>query len=141
MSYQCDICHKGSMRGNLVSHSKQRAHRFYRPNLHSARAIINGVGKRVRVCTKCLRKIKRKTNLMPKTLVKPVVPLTVTPEIRPPAEKPIEQKPQEVKVKKTTVEELMKESASAKTTEEKAKKTTKRGRPKKLHKPDKTVSN
>ncbi|MCL5676083.1 MAG: 50S ribosomal protein L28 [Patescibacteria group bacterium] len=60
MSYQCDVCGKSYMRGNLVSHSKQRMHRIYKPNLHPVKTVINGVAKRVRACTKCLRKIKNK---------------------------------------------------------------------------------
>lgn len=107
MSYQCEICHKGLMRGNLVSHSKQRMHRLYRPNLHTAKAVINGATKNVRVCTKCLRKLKRPERVTPVPIVKPVTPVTLVPEVK---EMPVEQKAKEVKVKETTVEELMKET-------------------------------
>lgn len=139
MSYQCDICHKGLMRGNLVSHSKQRMHRLYKPNLHTAKAIINGATKNVRVCTKCLRKIKRpEKKEIAKVEIKKKIIAEVPAEVKEIAIK----QPAEVQVKETTVEELMKESSFAKATEDKEagkeeKKEPvkkKRGRQKKLNK-------
>ena len=55
MSRRCDICGKGPLYGNNVSHSKRRTNRRWMPNIHKATVVINGVGKRLNVCTRCLR--------------------------------------------------------------------------------------
>lgn len=123
MSYLCDICGKSNMRGNLVSHSKQRMHRRYLANLHHAKALVNGVVKKLLVCTKCLRRLKRPDRkieklenvklVKSKEAVKQVVEKAVVSKtIKPADAKAMAGK--EVKVKETTIEELMKESASAK---------------------------
>ncbi len=46
------------MYGHNVSHAKNRTRKIFKPNLHSAKILVNGVAKRVRLCTKCLRKFK-----------------------------------------------------------------------------------
>ena len=58
---KCDNCGKGVMYGHEVSHAKNRTRRLFKPNLHSARIITDGIGKRVRLCTKCLRKLKKQS--------------------------------------------------------------------------------
>lgn len=55
--YVCDNCGKGIMRGNAVSHAKNRSKRIFLPNLHTVKALVNGQPKIIRVCTKCLRKV------------------------------------------------------------------------------------
>lgn len=138
MSYQCDICHKNSMRGNLVSHSKQRTHRLYRPNLHVAKTLILGVQKSLRVCTKCLRTLKKNGSIKvfkPQILkvetkvgvTKPVV--TQITEVKKEVQKEMPVK--EMKVKTTTIEELMKESSTAKAKEDKPAKSKPEKKPKK----------
>lgn len=125
MSYQCAICHKKAMRGNLVSHSKQRTHRSFKPNLHKVTAMFTGVRQSLRVCTKCLRRLKKpfvKKRIAEQ--VKAVVPLKQ--EIVKMLE---ETKVKEVKVKTTTIEELMKETQMAKdqvSEDEEEKKTAKK---------------
>lgn len=57
--YVCDICNKGILRGNAVSHAKNRTKRIFLPNLHKVKVLINGQPKIVRVCTKCLRKVTK----------------------------------------------------------------------------------
>ncbi len=116
MSAICAICHKKSMRGNLVSHSKQRTHRLYRVNLHTIKTIIDGVHKTIKACTKCLRRLKDKAprsgvSLREKTSVTPVTSVTQLKE---------EKGPKEVKVKTTTIAELMKEPSFAKALEGKS---------------------
>lgn len=84
MAYICDMCKKGSMIGKTHRHHpgvagarwKQRApehSRVFKPNLHWSRVVIDGVSKRFRLCTKCLRIAKEamKTEKQAKT---PVVP-------------------------------------------------------------------
>ena len=55
MAQRCDICGKGPMVGNNVSHAHNRTKRRYLPNLQPIRASINGRPTRIKVCTKCLK--------------------------------------------------------------------------------------
>lgn len=55
MAKRCEICDKGPMSGNNVSHAHNTTRRRFLPNLKSVRAIIGGQTKKVRVCTSCLR--------------------------------------------------------------------------------------
>lgn len=59
MALKCFNCDKGVMYGHNVSHAKNRTKRLFKPNLHYARIAINGGNKRVRLCTKCLRRYKK----------------------------------------------------------------------------------
>lgn len=65
---QCLMCHKGVQYGHNVSHSKRRTVRTFRPNLHSAKVVINGAPRRVKLCTKCLRMYKRVSNALVETV-------------------------------------------------------------------------
>lgn len=56
---KCANCGKGVMYGHNVSHAKNRTKRLFKPNLHPAWVKIGGVFKRVRLCTKCLRMLKK----------------------------------------------------------------------------------
>jgi large subunit ribosomal protein L28 len=51
----CDICAKGPGFGNNVSHSHRRTRRRFDPNIQRVRAVVNGVPKRLNVCTSCLK--------------------------------------------------------------------------------------
>jgi large subunit ribosomal protein L28 len=55
MAKVCDICGKGPATGNNVSHAHNKSRRRWLPNLQNVRALINGVAKRVKVCTSCIR--------------------------------------------------------------------------------------
>ena len=52
---KCEVCGKGVMFGNNVSHSHRRSNRPFKPNIKRIRAIVKGTPKRVSVCTRCLR--------------------------------------------------------------------------------------
>jgi len=41
-----------------VSHAKNRTRKVFKPNLHRKRIIVEGRSMRVRLCTKCGRKLK-----------------------------------------------------------------------------------
>ncbi|MCL4415563.1 MAG: hypothetical protein M1450_02085 [Patescibacteria group bacterium] len=69
MAYKCDNCGKGVMVGKQHKHHpgvaggrwKKRApvtQKLFRPNLHSTRVLINGMYKRMKLCTKCLRQAR-----------------------------------------------------------------------------------
>lgn len=55
MARHCEICEKGMITGNKVSHSNRHTRRVWLPNIRTVRAIVNGTPKRVHVCTRCLR--------------------------------------------------------------------------------------
>jgi large subunit ribosomal protein L28 len=59
MAMKCMNCGKGVMYGHNVSHAKNRTNRVFKPNLHWARIPMGQIMKRVKLCTKCLRMIKR----------------------------------------------------------------------------------
>ncbi|MCH5287569.1 MAG: 50S ribosomal protein L28 [Christensenellaceae bacterium] len=62
----CQVCMKGTLNGNNVSHSERKTHRIWAPNVQSVRVMVNGAAKRMNVCTRCLRsgKVQR---ALPKT--------------------------------------------------------------------------
>ena len=49
MASICEICGKGKLAGNNVSHSNRHTKRAWNPN------IVEGSVKRLNVCTRCLR--------------------------------------------------------------------------------------
>jgi len=55
MSRKCQICGKGALKGNKVSHSNIKTKTSWSPNLQSVKAKIDGVAKRIMVCTRCIR--------------------------------------------------------------------------------------
>jgi large subunit ribosomal protein L28 len=56
MAQRCDVCGKGPLFGNRVSHAHNVTHRRFNPNLQSIRAVDEkGTHRRLRVCTRCLR--------------------------------------------------------------------------------------
>lgn len=84
MAMKCEICKKGRMVGRQHTHHpgvaggrwKKRApqtQKIFLPNLHVARVVINGVSKRMKLCTKCLRRVKEEMKKTIKTEKKPEV--------------------------------------------------------------------
>ena len=55
MASVCEVCGKGMMSGNNVSHSHVKTKRKWKPNIQRVRALVKGEVKRVNVCTRCLR--------------------------------------------------------------------------------------
>ncbi len=60
MSRVCDICGKGPSTGHNVSHSHRKTKRRWLPNLQRVRAMVDGLSKKIRVCTACIRSGKVK---------------------------------------------------------------------------------
>jgi large subunit ribosomal protein L28 len=52
---KCDVCGKTTQFGRNVSFSKRRTNRRFKPNVQSRRIVVDGVSKRLHVCTSCLR--------------------------------------------------------------------------------------
>lgn len=55
MAKRCEVCGKGPMSGNNVSHSKVHTRRRFMPNLQPARVTLRGRQVRATVCTRCIR--------------------------------------------------------------------------------------
>ena len=55
MAQYCEVCGKGVMSGNNVSHSNRHTKAAWKPNVQSVRAVVAGEVKRVNVCPRCLR--------------------------------------------------------------------------------------
>ena len=55
MAQVCDLCGRGPQFGNRISHAHNVTHRRFNPNLQRVRAILDGIQRKIRVCTRCLR--------------------------------------------------------------------------------------
>jgi large subunit ribosomal protein L28 len=55
MARRCEICGKGPLVGNTVSHANNKSKTRSLPNLRSVRATVDGTVRHVRVCTRCLK--------------------------------------------------------------------------------------
>jgi large subunit ribosomal protein L28 len=55
MARKCEICGKGTIFGNQISHSHRVNRRRFLPNLKKVNARIHGSVKKIYVCTKCLK--------------------------------------------------------------------------------------
>ncbi|MCL1818405.1 MAG: 50S ribosomal protein L28 [Spirochaetaceae bacterium] len=55
MARRCDICGKGTVSGNTVSHSKNALRRVWKPNLVKVRTLKGRTKTTLKVCTRCLK--------------------------------------------------------------------------------------
>ena len=55
MAKYCEVCGKGVVSGNNVSHSHRVSKRKWAPNVQRVRVVENGAPVRKYVCTRCLR--------------------------------------------------------------------------------------
>ncbi|WP_050727387.1 50S ribosomal protein L28 [Vulgatibacter incomptus] len=55
MARRCEICDKGPLVGNNVSHANNKTKRRTLPNLQRIKANVGGRPMRVRVCTRCIK--------------------------------------------------------------------------------------
>lgn len=63
MAKVCDLCGKGYLKGNLVCFSNKKSIKKSYPNLRSVKVVVNGVTKRLKVCTGCLSASKRNAKI------------------------------------------------------------------------------
>lgn len=56
---KCEICERGQKFGIQVSHSHRRSNRTWKPNVKKVKMTIDGVTKRMVVCTSCMRSSKK----------------------------------------------------------------------------------
>ena len=55
MAKNCELCGRGPLFGNRISHAHNVTKRRWNVNLQSVRALVNGSRKRIKVCTSCIR--------------------------------------------------------------------------------------
>ncbi len=55
MSRKCEICGKGPLSGNKISHAHNVSKRRWLPNLKKVHTISKGKSVRITVCTQCIR--------------------------------------------------------------------------------------
>jgi large subunit ribosomal protein L28 len=55
MARVCEICGKRPITGHNISHANNKTPRRWYPNLQRARVVVNGVVRRIRVCTQCIK--------------------------------------------------------------------------------------
>ena len=55
MARICDVCGKGPVVGNRVSHANNKSKRLWRPNLQRVRANLKGTVRYILACTRCIR--------------------------------------------------------------------------------------
>ncbi len=55
---KCDVCGKGPMTGNNISHSHLKTRRVWQPNIHRTKIKIKGRIRKANVCTNCLKSRK-----------------------------------------------------------------------------------
>ncbi len=55
MAKNCELCGRGPLFGNRISHAHNVTKRRWNVNLQSVRAVVNGATKRLKVCTGCIK--------------------------------------------------------------------------------------
>jgi large subunit ribosomal protein L28 len=55
MAFKCDLCAKGPLTGNQVSHANNKTKKRTLPNLQRVHATVDGRNLHMRVCTRCLK--------------------------------------------------------------------------------------
>ena len=55
MARRCEVCGKGPLVGNNVSHANNKTKTRSLPNLRSVRVNMAGEVKHIRVCSRCLK--------------------------------------------------------------------------------------
>ncbi len=55
MGKYCQVCKKGMMSGNNVSHAHNKTRRSWAPNTQRVRVLVDGTPRTMYVCTRCLR--------------------------------------------------------------------------------------
>jgi large subunit ribosomal protein L28 len=55
MARRCDICGKGTVSGNTISHAKNALRRVWKPNLIKVKTVVGAKTKTIKVCARCLK--------------------------------------------------------------------------------------
>ncbi|MCG2685883.1 50S ribosomal protein L28 [Candidatus Parcubacteria bacterium] len=65
MARVCELCGKGFLKGNQISHSAVKTIKRSYPNLRTVRVEIKGRTRKMKICAKCLKtqvKVEEKGN-------------------------------------------------------------------------------
>ena len=65
MAQVCDICGKGPVTGNNISHAHNLTRRRWNVYLQAVKAMVNGAPKRLRVCTSCIKSRQDREGVIP----------------------------------------------------------------------------
>lgn len=65
MAYQCDICSKGKLYGHNVPFSQKKTNKVWKPNLQRQFIEIDGTRMQIKICTQCLRTLKKYSKAEP----------------------------------------------------------------------------
>ena len=57
MSKKCEICGKGQVSGNRVSHSNIHSKRKWNANIQKVQIVENGKVRKANVCTSCMKSV------------------------------------------------------------------------------------
>ena len=60
MAKECEICGKKAIVGHKVSHSNIKTKKRWYPNLSLKKLLFNGIVKKVKICTSCLKTYTKK---------------------------------------------------------------------------------
>ena len=63
MAFKCDLCGKGPLVGNQVSHANNKTKKRSLPNLQRVRALVDGAHRHIRVSELVMEKVKRMVEL------------------------------------------------------------------------------
>ena len=58
MAKFCEVCGKGSISGNSITHSDKKIRRTWKPNVRRITVVENGASSKKFVCTRCMRSNK-----------------------------------------------------------------------------------
>src|SRR3989344_3334836 len=69
MALNCQNCGKGIGYGHAVSHAKNRTKRLFKPNIQKLKVMRDGRQIRVKLCTRCIQRLKKDTILGPMRVI------------------------------------------------------------------------
>ncbi|HEY5765296.1 MAG TPA: 50S ribosomal protein L28 [Candidatus Deferrimicrobiaceae bacterium] len=52
---KCEICGKGPLFGNNVSHANNKTRKTWKPNVQRVKTVSGGTVRHVRACTRCIK--------------------------------------------------------------------------------------
>ncbi len=55
MARRCEVCGKGPVTGNNISHAHNKTRRVWKPNIIKVKTLVGKTTKTLKVCTACLR--------------------------------------------------------------------------------------
>lgn len=104
MAQVCQHCHKGVGYGHAVSHAKNRVRRLFKPNLQKLKVWKNDIFQRVKLCTSCIKRLRKDGKLGRLVLKKAIKEVKIIP---PPKIVPLEKKKEEKAAETLNIEAIV----------------------------------